>query len=159
MSHLFISASPLQPGQFSFWELITFSIASLFHGANNNNLFFPLASCLLISCKEQMPEFSRMAVNWMPLQEHLLQSMSPPTPNSPISHVTQHFQEVARLEPVPLQPKSLGCLVGSVIPASGIHIPKELKGWDKASPQRLASLYPKSLKYFGGNPIPRLIPW
>lgn len=70
----------------------------------------------------------RMAVTCMPLQPHLLQSTSPPTPNSPIFHVTPCMQELARCEPVFLQPKSLWCLLEvSSHPLAGSIYPKSLK--------------------------------
>ncbi|CAO2584886.1 hypothetical protein LEMLEM_LOCUS3362, partial [Lemmus lemmus] len=48
-----------------------------------------------------------MTANQMPLQPHLSLSVSPLTPSSPLSHITPCLQEVARLEPMPLYPRTL----------------------------------------------------
>lgn len=63
--------------------------------------------CLLIFLKAQMLKVSRMTVNWMPLQPLLQLSINPTTHNSSLSHIAPCMQEVARLDPAPLYPKSL----------------------------------------------------
>nr|XP_048316420.1 uncharacterized protein LOC125417154 isoform X1 [Myodes glareolus] len=98
-----------------------------FYRANNNN-FFLLTTCLLISLKKQLPKDSRMAANWMLLQPLLSLSMSP-TPSSPRSHFAPCLQEVAKLEPTPLDPRTLGCLIKIKTP----------------DPRPLTPLYPRSL--------------
>ena len=74
MKHL----SALLPG-----TLIFVSITKTDH-----NLFFLLATCLLISLKEQMPEVSSMAVNCISLQPQAPLRVSPPTPSPSLPHTT-----------------------------------------------------------------------
>ena len=60
----------------------------------NNNIFF-LGTCLLTSHKEQMPDISGMTVYGIPFLPYLLLSVDPPTPSSPLPHITLYPQEVA----------------------------------------------------------------
>ena len=66
--HLYIQNTSLSH---SFWQLMTLPMDNTIHRANNNDVFFLLATCLLMSLKEQLPEVSRMAVNQMVLYAHL----------------------------------------------------------------------------------------
>ena len=104
--------------QWSIYLLFFLAHSSLYNKTDDNKLLFLLATSLL---KEQMPEVSRMAVNCIPLQPHLPLRASPPTSSLPPTHCPC-FQEAAIYE------------------LAGVW-----DVWVKASPQSLASIYPKSL--------------
>lgn len=108
----------------SFWQLITLLWLAPFIGQTITIYFFLLAICLLSCLKKQMPKVSRITVNQMPLHPHLSLSMSLTTPNFPPAHIVPCLLEVARLQPAPLYPKSLGCLNEGFTPAPDIHIPR-----------------------------------
>ena len=107
-------------------------MASHVHRADNNNVFFLLVTCLLSSPKKQMPEISRMAVNWMPLHPQLPLSVISPTLSLPchpmpswnsqtwtgvhILRVWHVLVESSHQLLDYLQPKSLECAEGSSIP-------------------------------------------